>query len=65
MPRSARLDAPGVLHDVMGRGVERRKKFLEDLEEGLSSGWKPELVGGRVDSEFRRVAISACHAEAG
>ncbi len=28
MPRLARLDAPGVLHHVMGRGIERRKIFL-------------------------------------
>ena len=27
MPRSARLDAPGVLHHVMGRGIERKKIF--------------------------------------
>ncbi len=30
MPRLARLDAPGVLHHVMARGIEGRKIFLED-----------------------------------
>ena len=30
MPRLARLDAPGILHRVMGRGIER-KKNLSDL----------------------------------
>jgi putative transposase len=30
MPRSARLDAPGVLHHVMGRGIEKRRIFLTD-----------------------------------
>ncbi len=30
MPRLARLDAPGVLHHVIGRGIERRKIFLND-----------------------------------
>ena len=25
MPRLARLDAPGILHHVMGRGIERKK----------------------------------------
>ncbi len=29
MPRSARLDAPGVLHHIMIRGIERRKIFLD------------------------------------
>jgi putative transposase len=32
MPRLARLDAPGVLHHVMGRGIERRKIFLNDTD---------------------------------
>jgi len=30
MPRLARLDAPGVLHHVIGRGIERRKIFRSD-----------------------------------
>ena len=30
MPRTARLDAPGVLHHVMIRGIERRKIFRND-----------------------------------
>jgi len=29
MPRLPRLDAPGVLHHVMGRGIEKRKIFLD------------------------------------
>ncbi len=32
MLRLARLDAPGVLHHVIGRGIERRKIFLNRLE---------------------------------
>ncbi len=38
MPRLARLDAPGVLHHVMGRGIEKRKIFLndEDREDFIS-----------------------------
>ena len=32
MPRLARLDAPGVLHHVMGRGIERRKIFWNDKD---------------------------------
>jgi hypothetical protein len=31
MPRLARLDAPGVLRHVMGRGVERKKYVLGDV----------------------------------
>jgi putative transposase len=32
MARLARLDATGVLHHVMGRGIERRKIFLSDVD---------------------------------
>jgi putative transposase len=32
MPRLARLDAPGVLHHVMGQGIERRKIFQSDTD---------------------------------
>jgi len=32
MPRLARLDAPGVLHHVMGRGIERREIFRNDID---------------------------------
>ena len=32
MPRLARLDAPGVLHHVIGRGIERRKIFYKDKD---------------------------------
>jgi len=32
MPRLARLDAPGVLHHVIGRGIERKKIFLNDKD---------------------------------
>jgi putative transposase len=38
MPRQARLDVPGSLHHVMGRGIERRAIFLrkEDQEDFLA-----------------------------
>ena len=32
MPRLARLDAPGVLHHVMGRGIEGSKLFLNNRD---------------------------------
>jgi putative transposase len=32
MPRLARLDAPGVLHHVMGRGIEKRSIFLDEKD---------------------------------
>ncbi|MCK4729106.1 MAG: hypothetical protein KAT27_09300 [Desulfobacterales bacterium] len=42
MPRQARLDAPGVLHHIVIRGIERRKIFLnykdrEDFLERLAN----------------------------
>ena len=32
MPRLARLDAPGVLHHVMGRGIEKKEIFLNETD---------------------------------
>jgi predicted DNA binding CopG/RHH family protein len=32
MPRQARLDAPGALHHIMIRGIERRKIFVNDRD---------------------------------
>jgi hypothetical protein len=32
MPRLPRLDAPGVLHQVMGRGIERSNIFLNTTD---------------------------------
>ncbi len=33
MPRQARLDAPGILHHVMVRGLERRPIFRDDVDQ--------------------------------
>ncbi|UCG14719.1 MAG: transposase [Deltaproteobacteria bacterium] len=32
MPRQPRLDAPGALHHVMGRGIERTKIFRNRID---------------------------------
>jgi putative transposase len=32
MPRRARIDAPGALHHVIYRGIERRRNFWEDSD---------------------------------
>ena len=32
MPRKGRIDAPGALHHIIVRGIERRKIFLDDLD---------------------------------
>ena len=31
MPRRARLDAPGTLHHVMVRGIDRRRIGIEEM----------------------------------
>lgn len=57
MPRTARLDAPGVVHHIMIRGIERRKIFLnnrdrEDFIERL------EYVGRDVRSEMSMIMLN-------
>jgi hypothetical protein len=34
MPRKARLDAPGALHPIIVRGIERRAIFRDDTDRG-------------------------------
>lgn len=34
MPRGPRLDAPGIVHHVMARGIERRVIFRDDVDRG-------------------------------
>ncbi|NNK84735.1 MAG: transposase, partial [Desulfobacterales bacterium] len=32
MPRKARIDAPGALHHIMARGIEKRNIFFNDFD---------------------------------
>jgi len=32
MPRQARIDAPGALHHIIARGIERRKIFYDEKD---------------------------------
>jgi hypothetical protein len=32
MPRQSRIDAPGALHHIICRGIERRDIFIDDLD---------------------------------
>jgi len=41
MPRQARLDAPGTMHHVMVRGIEKRKMVDEELRLDCSYGQAP------------------------
>jgi hypothetical protein len=40
MPRQARIDAPGAVHHVIVRGIERRTIFLDDQDR---SNWIARL----------------------
>ena len=35
MPRKARIDAPGALHHIMARGIEKRDIFCDDLDRDI------------------------------
>ncbi len=32
MPRKARIDAPGALHHIIARGIDRRSIFKDDTD---------------------------------
>jgi len=44
MPRKARIDAPGALHHVIIRGIERRKIFRSDYDRSNFLGRLAELI---------------------
>ena len=44
MPRLARLDAPGVLHHIIIRGIERRKIFRDDKDKDNFVYWLSILL---------------------
>ncbi len=44
MPRRARIDAPGALHHVIIRGIERRKIFRSDYDRSNFVGRLAELI---------------------
>jgi putative transposase len=44
MPRSGRLDAPGVLHHIMLRGIERRNIFRDSTDREEFLGRLAKLV---------------------
>lgn len=48
MPRLARLDAPGVLHHVMGRGIEKQKIFLNDEDRNDFISRLADLAGKKA-----------------
>jgi REP element-mobilizing transposase RayT len=53
MPRKARIDAPGALHHIMSRGIERRKIFHDDTDRNSFS----ERFG-RLVSETKMVCYA-------
>ena len=49
MPRQSRIDAPGALHHVLIRGIERKKIFKDDAQysrfrRSSVSSWKGHTV---------------------
>jgi len=55
MPRLARLDAPGILHHVIGRGIERKKIFFNDTAKQFCK--KHDIALGELCSGSRRRVV--------
>jgi len=48
MPRQPRLDAPGALHHIMGRGIEGTRIFRTDQYRGKTWGLNIDLKSEKV-----------------
>jgi putative transposase len=62
MPRKTRIDAPGALHHVIIRGIERRKIFRSDYDRGNFLSRLSELIAKAKTDCFAWV-ILANHAD--
>ena len=60
MPRSARLDMPGLLQHVMVRGIERRDIFVDDDDRRAFVGRLGELLGA-TQTELLAWALLSNH----
>ena len=54
MLRQSRIDAPGVLHDIICRGIERRRIFEDDADRALG---KIEINLVYVPSPLSRLTL--------
>jgi len=64
MPRLARLDAPGVLHHIIIRGIERRTIFRDDKDSDNLIDRLSILLpkwGHRFQNDFSRSFQIPCH----
>ena len=61
MPRKARIDAPGALHHIIARGIERckifkddadRQNFIERLGDILSDSQSPCYAWALIANHF-------------
>ena len=50
MPRKARVDAPGALHHIIIRGIERPRIFKDDTDRNVFSDEKAGTIPGRRKS---------------
>lgn len=57
MPRKARIDAPGCLHHIICRGIERRKIFRDDTDRNRFVDRLGKVLSGTVTPCFAWVLI--------
>ena len=48
MPRTARLDTPGLLHHIMIRGIERRRIFNDNKDRERGRWFQNNLTNGQI-----------------
>jgi hypothetical protein len=64
MPRKARIDAPGALHHIIFRGIERRKIFRDNKDrdnflDRLGKVMSVSLVMGTTLTKFLKRRMSS------
>jgi len=58
MPRKARIDAPGALHHIIIRGIERRKIFYSVKARSLLCYWGVRELGMKTVELAKKVNLA-------
>ncbi len=60
MPRQARIDIPGALHHIIGRGIERRKIFQDDTDREDFVGRLGDVLRETANNNLNGKGSSQC-----
>jgi len=62
MARKSRIDAPGALHQIIVRGIERWSMFVDAQDHQNFFDRLGNILSGEIKSQRRRRVVAICRA---